>query len=97
MLIPNFNQYELELVVSLPLSGQTEELDFMLSYMIPANIRMTSTNLIQRTLEGTAYLGGVTVKTSYFTILSRTSKERIVSGNMNTAGGIVTMIERTIN
>ena len=44
LLIPSFNEYGLEIVVSLPLSGQADELDYMLSYMIPANIVVTSRN-----------------------------------------------------
>ena len=69
-LLPNFNEYELEIVASLSLSGQVEEFEHLLSYMIPANIKVISTNSISRTVGGTAYLGGTTVRTRQVTISS---------------------------
>ena len=59
-LLPNFNLYELELMVSLPLSGQVEELDYLLPYMIPANIRVISQNVLHHEVEGKVFLGSTT-------------------------------------
>lgn len=71
LLIPSFNEYGLEIVVSLPLSGQADELDYMLSYMIPANIVVTSRNNMVRTMTGTVHGGGTTIETSNFTLRSK--------------------------
>lgn len=96
-LLPNFNFYELELVVCLPLSGQVEELDYMLSYMIPANIKVISNNLLNHKLAGKVFLGGITVQTNYFTITSKLNKEHVVNGIIRNGSAITTTIERTIN
>ena len=96
-LLPNFNEYELELVVCLPLSGQVEELDYMLSYMIPANIKVISNNLLHHEADGKVILGGTTVQTSYFNITSKMNKEHVVTGFIRNGSAITTVIERTIN
>lgn len=96
-LLPNFNAYELELIVCLPLSGQVEELDYMLSYMIPANIKVTSNNLLHHEAKGNVVLGGITVQTSYFNITSKMNKEHVVTGYITSGSAITTVIERTIN
>lgn len=96
-ILPNFNAYELELVVSLPLSGQVEELDYMLDYMIPANIKVTSNNLLHHEADAKVFLGGTTVQTSYFNITSRTNIEQVVTGFIKTGSAITTVLERTIN
>lgn len=96
-LIPNFNLYELELMVSLPLSGQVEELDYLLSYMIPANIKVISQNILHHEAEGKVFLGGTTVQTSYFNITSKMNKEHVLTGFITSGSVITTVIERTIN
>ena len=96
-LLPNFNEYELELVVCLPLSGQVEELDYMLSYMIPANIKVISNNLLHHEADGKVVLGGTTVQTNYFNITSRMNKEHVVTGFITSGSAITTVLERTIN
>ena len=96
-LLPNFNDYELELVVSLSLSGQVEELDYMLSYMIPANIKVISNNILHHDSDGKVFLGGTTVQTSYFNITSKMNKEHVVTGYITSGSAITTVIERTIN
>lgn len=43
---PNFNEYEMEIITHLELSGQVDELQYLLGYMIPMNIAITSKNNI---------------------------------------------------
>lgn len=43
-IIPNFNEYEMEIITHLELSGQVDELQYLLGYMIPMNIAVTSKN-----------------------------------------------------
>lgn len=68
----NFNndKYELEIIVSMTLSGQVEELNYMLSYMIPSNIVIKSSNKVTRNISNKKYTMATIVK----------SKEIIISG-----------------
>ena len=97
LLIPSFNEYGLEIVVSLPLSGQADELDHMLSYMIPANIVVTSRNNMVRTMTGTVHGGGTTIETSNFTLQSKVNLDHVLNSLMTGTGVVVSNIERTIN
>ena len=97
LLIPSFNEYGLEIVVSLPLSGQADELDYMLSYMIPANIVVTSRNNMVRTMTGTVHGGGTTIETSNFTLRSKVNLDHVLNSLMTGTGVLVSNIERTIN
>lgn len=97
LLIPSFNEYGLEIVVSLPLSGQADELDYMLSYMIPANIVVTSRNSMVRTMTGTVHGGGTTIETSNFTLQSKVNLDHVLNSLMTGTGVVVSNIERTIN
>lgn len=97
LLIPSFNEYGLEIVVSLPLSGQADELDYMLSYMIPANIVVTSRNNMVRTMTGTVHGGGTTIETSNFTLQSKVNLDHVLNSLMTGTGVVVSNIERAIN
>ena len=97
LLIPSFNEYGLEIVVSLPLSGKADELDYMLSYMIPANIVVTSRNNMVRTITGTVHGGGTTIETSNFTLQSKVNLDHVLNSLMTGTGVVVSNIERTIN
>lgn len=97
LLIPSFNEYGLEIVVSLPLSSQADELDYMLSYMIPANIVVTSRNNMVRTMSGTVHGGGTTIETSNFTLQSKVNLDHVLNSLMTGTGVVVSNIERTIN
>lgn len=97
LLIPSFNEYGLEIVVSLPLSGQADELDYMLSYMIPANIVVTSRNNMVRTMTGRVHGGGTTIETSNFTLQSKVNLDHVLNSLMTGTGVVVSNIERTIN
>lgn len=52
----NINEYKMKIVTNLELSGQTDELDYILNYMIPANIEITSENEIPININGTTKL-----------------------------------------
>lgn len=55
-IVPDFGNYQMTLNVSLSLRGQLEELDNILSYMIPANILVTVNNsIIKRTISASVY------------------------------------------
>lgn len=65
----NFSEgYSLELTVSLSLSGQVEELDRILSYIIPENIVVKSRNIMDRQITGNIHAASTTVQVSHFTL-----------------------------
>lgn len=97
LMIPNFNDYELEIMVSLPLCGQADELDYMLSYMVPANIDVIARNNMVRTMTGTVHGGGTTIETSNFTLQSKVNLDHVLNSLMTGTGVVVSNIERTIN
>ena len=95
-ILPNFNDYELELVVYLPLSGQVSELDYMLSYMIPANIHWMCKNIMPHQMTADVKTGGVVVTHQKFTIDSKTNTERILTGKVIDSAAVSKYIQRTI-
>lgn len=96
-LIPNFNDYELELIVSLSLSGQAEELDNMLAYILPANIKVIARNELIRNISGVIRGGSTTIESEYFTLQSKVNLDHLISGSATGAGSVVTNITRVIN
>lgn len=96
-IIPNFNEYEMELIVNLPLSGQVEELDYMLSYMIPANIVVKSRNVLSHKAEGKVFFGGTSIETNHFTLNSKTSKKNVISGLITHSSTVTKNVVRIIN
>ena len=93
-IVPNFKEYEMELIVNLPLSGQVEELDYMLSYMIPANIVVKSRNVLRHKIEGKVVLGGTTIETNLFTLNSKINMKQMSDGSLTVTKNVV---ERIIN
>ncbi len=89
-LIPNFNEYKIELIVSLTLSGQTEELDNLLDYILPANIAVKARNELVRTVTGTVHGGGTTVEAKYFTVQSKVNLDHLLNGLTTGTGAVVT-------
>lgn len=81
VLLPNFNSYGLELMVYLPLSGQVDELEYMLSYMIPANIVVTSSNVLDYEAVGTVYAASTNIEVRSYTITSELNQEIMAEGN----------------
>lgn len=62
IILPNFNEYEIKIITSLKLSGQVDELDFMIDYMIPANLIVTLKNELLHNLTNAVFTGGTVVK-----------------------------------
>lgn len=52
---PDWDKYYLEIITHLDQEGQVEELDNLLSYMIPANIDCRARNQMEYNLKGNAY------------------------------------------
>ncbi len=90
------NEYILELTVSLVFGGQVEELDYMLSYMIPANIVVECKNEVVNKLEDKIYLGGAVVTTKEITIESNLNKNCVVQGEISSSFVMDKFKERVI-
>ncbi|WFD12200.1 putative phage tail protein [Tepidibacter hydrothermalis] len=93
----NFNAYEFDLQVYLPLSGQVNELEYMLSYMIPANFVVTISNDLDYEAMGTFYMASTNVESRSFTITSELNHEIMLEGNLFNGSTISKVLEYTIN
>lgn len=60
--LPNFNEYELEILTHLELYGQVDELKRLITEMIPANLVVTSKNELAYITSGSLFIAsGITV------------------------------------
>ena len=97
LLTPNFNDYELDIWVRLSMSGQTDELDYLLNYMIPCNLVVNVSNELVHSVTGNVFTSGATIKKEVFTIESKTNTEHTLTGYVNDSGALVSYLQRTIN
>ena len=95
--IPDFDNYEMTVNAYLPLAGQTNELDYLLSYIIPANIKVTSLNTIVHNITGNLYAAGGTVTHRKFTIDSKMNTEHTLQGEFRYSGTVVRRVQRSID
>jgi len=94
--IPDFGNYEMTINAYLPLAGQVSELDYLLSYIVPANILVHSSNVIVHNVTGNLFTAGGTVTHRKFTIDSKMNTEHILQGTLKGSGTVVRMVKRTI-
>lgn len=96
VVLPNFDKYELEIIASLSLSSQVDELDFIITYMIPANLVVISKNELVRNPTGTAFTGGTVVKRNTYDFKVETNKEYILHDEVNVNSVVGTHIKREV-
>lgn len=89
VVLPNFDKYELEIIASLSLSGQADELDFIITYMIPANLVVISKNKLVHNLTGTVFTGGTVVDKNYYTINSKINNKHLLERTLRFSGSVV--------
>ena len=89
--------YTMVLNVSLSLFGQVDELNDILSYMIPQNIVVEVNNTLNYEHSVCIYEAGATLKTKTYTINTQTEKKREITGYIRTGSVITTTLERIIN
>lgn len=89
--------YTMILNVSLSIFGQVDELNEILSYMMPQNIVVTVNNTLNYEQSATLFAAGATVESRVFTITSQTEKEHELTGYIRSGSVITTTIQRTIN
>ncbi len=91
------NLYELDLKVYLPFSGQVNELEYMLSYIVPANIVVTSSNVLDYEASGTIYTASTSIKVVNYKITSELNTEYNLEGKSFNGSTMVKVLEYTIN
>ena len=89
--------YTMVLNVSLSLFGQVDELNDILSYMIPQNIVVEVNNTLNYEHSVCIYEAGATLKTKTYIINTQTEKKREITGYIRTGSVITTTLERIIN
>lgn len=89
--------YTMILNVSLSIFGQVDELNEVLSYMIPENIVVKVNNTLNYEQSAIIFEAGATVESKLFTITSQTEKEHELTGYVRSGSVVTTTIQRTIN
>lgn len=89
--------YTMILNVSLSIFGQVDELNEVLSYMIPQNIVVKVNNTLNYEQSASIFEAGATVESKLFTITSQTEKEHELTGYVSSGSVVTTTIQRTIN
>lgn len=99
-IIRDINKYTMDITTHLELTGQAEELDYMLNYMIPANIALTSNNKIYLNMtDGTTRLASGITFCNMIEITDNFNEKFELSGQSIHTGAIsnTKMIEITDN
>lgn len=93
----NFNQYKLSLVVHLALSGQVDELEYMLAYMVPVNLEIFSSNELNYQATGTIYMASNYIKVNTFEITSELNTVFTAQGSLKNGSTLIKVLDYTIN
>lgn len=88
-IIRNLDEHELDVTTHLDLYGQVEELDYFLSYMLPANLILQSRNELFINLDATAKLAAGIVNCETFELSDSFKKNFGIQGTSIFGGGIV--------
>lgn len=88
-IIRKLAEHELDITTHLDLYGQVEELDYFLSYMMPANMILQSRNELNIKLDATARLAAGIVNCETFELSDSFKKDFNITGSSIVGGGIV--------
>ena len=88
-IIPNFDEYEMEIRVFTLDSGIISDLAFILRHIIPANIALTSSNHIRIVLDGLIALAVRMNAVRHYTITQDFRAHYSIAGRINQAGAMV--------
>ena len=84
-----FNEYKMKITTHLELPGQVDELDYILDYMIPANIDLTSENKIFLNMtDGTTRIASGIVFCNYIEITDNFKENLNINNDSKYAGGV---------
>lgn len=86
--IPDFHNYEMEIRVFTLDSGIISDLAFILRYIVPANIALTSSNHIGISLQGFVYTAAMLNKTKHFIIAQDFNACYSLKGRVNQVAAV---------
>lgn len=93
----NLHEYKMEIITHLELSGQVDELQYLLGYMIPVNIELTSKNEIYCNSEGTSNWAMGMAFCQTFELSDAFKADFNVQGRSIIGGGIIGSAEVTVS
>lgn len=93
----NFNEYKMEIITHLELSGQVDELQYLLGYMIPVNIELTSKNDIYCDSYGQQNIGMGMAFCQIFELSDAFKSDFNVQGSSIIGGGIIGSAQVTLS
>lgn len=93
----NFNEYKMEIITHLELSGQVDELQYLLGYMIPVNLELTSKNDIYCNSEGEQNLAAGMAFCQTFELSDAFKADFNLQGAAIIGGGIFGSVEVTLS
>ena len=88
-IIRKLNEHEIDITTHLDLYGQVEELDYFLSYMIPANQLLQSKNELYIKVNATANIASGIVNCETFELSDSFKQNFSIQGTSIIGGGIV--------
>jgi hypothetical protein len=93
----NFNEYKMEIITHLELSGQVDELQYLFGYIIPVNLELTSRNEIYCDSYGQQNIGMGMVLCHSFELSDAYKADFNVQGSSMIGGGIIGSAEVTLS
>lgn len=86
----NFNEYKMEIITHLELSGQVDDLQYLLGYMIPANMELISKNHIYCNSYGQSYIAAGSALCKIINLSDAYKENYDVQGTSIVASGVAT-------
>lgn len=93
----NFNEYQMEIITHLELSGQVDELQYLLGYMIPVNLELTSKNDIYCSSNANSYIALGIALCETFELSDSFKADFNVQGSSIFGGGLIGTASVTIS
>jgi hypothetical protein len=93
----NFNEYKMEIITHLEMSGQVDELQYLLGYMISSNLELISSNEIYCSSNANSYVAAGMASCETFELSDAYNAELVVQGSSIIGGGFVETAEVTIS
>lgn len=93
----NFNEYKMEIITHLELSGQVDELQYLLGYIIPVNLELTSKNEIYCDSYGQQNIGMGMAFCQTFELSDAFKADFNVQGNSMIGGVMIGSAEVTLS
>lgn len=93
----NFNEYKMEIITHLELSGQVDELQYLLGYIIPVNLELTSKNDIYCNSNGKLNIAAGMALCQNFELSDSFKADFKVQGNSIIGGAFIGSAEVTLS